>query len=74
MIKIWVKPGGEDRLVPWPPIAGRRFPHDCAVEVYRDDHYIARRLADGDLVEAEAPMPVKQEAEAPMPVKQEERV
>lgn len=57
MSKIWVKPGGDDRKVPWPGIKGRYFSADRAVEVDDADHYIARRLADQDLVKVDAPAP-----------------
>lgn len=57
-MKIWVQPGGDDRRVPWPSPsptkAPRYFPMGVptAVEL---DHYIQRRLDDGDLVQVEAP-------------------
>lgn len=57
-MKVFVKPGGPDRRVPWPTGDGRLrryFPNDPAApssQVELSD-YIQRRLNDGDLVQTD---------------------
>ena len=52
MTHIWVRPGGDDRLVPVEGLRGVYFEHGVSRHV-RDTPYIQRRLADGDLVPGE---------------------
>ncbi len=63
-MKILVQPGGPDRRVPWPPLTRppRYFPQGKPTQVELD-HYIQRRLNDGDLVTIDAP-PAAPEAAA----------
>lgn len=53
-MKIWVKPGGTDRLVPRPEGGRTYFPQGVATPVELDI-YIHRRLDDGDLIEVPPP-------------------
>jgi hypothetical protein len=53
MKRITVQPGGPDRRVPVENIKGTYFDQGVPREVYHT-HYVARCIADGDLVEVNA--------------------